>query len=713
MLKKFLLAIILSISLNGFSEDIVDFNGVNDKHIGQCVSYYLDGNGRSFSEILNENDFIRAEKNVPNLGVTTDNIWLKFSVVNNSDLEGVVLHLNNPIIDEAVFYYKNQAGVWDSIRYTQEMGVSLRKYMASSYIFDLELQPQQTNEYYIKVRGLEQSIIPMKVLSQKSLWSEISIMNFLKGTYAGIILIMLLYNLFVYFSVKEKSYLYYVAYVLFVGLTQLSIKGAFTLTEITIDGFQNGKMILFGSLGAMFGLVFTRDFLHTDIHLPKLDKLLRANIIWFFVVIVLVFFNVEVFAFSAMQLGTILSAILIFVTSIKAIQKEVYSAKFFTIAWSILLFGVLIFMAKDFGLIPYNSFTSYSLIGASAIEMSLLSFALADKINILTKEKEDARRSEVKALKRNEKLITEQKVMLEEEVDIRTSELQSANRELQVVLADLKNAQTQLVSQEKMASLGQLTAGIAHEINNPINFVSSNVKPLKMDIEDLIEIINRYDAIVNPDEFEAKKEEIKSFMNEIDYDYVLKEIDQLINGIHDGADRTAEIVKGLKNFSRLDEMESKKANIHDGLDSTLLILVSGNKMEGVTIEKNYDPTIQEIECFPGKLNQVFSNIIANAFQAMEDDENTTNPSITITTRNFEDKVEISFKDNGPGIPKKSIDKIFEPFYTTKDVGEGTGLGLSIVFSIIEAHNGKIEVTSNPPNGTEFLITLPKVLEQNG
>jgi len=149
--------------------------------------------------------------------------------------------------------------------------------------------------------------------------------------------------------------------------------------------------------------------------------------------------------------------------------------------------------------------------------------------------------------------------------------------------------------------------------------------------------------------------------------------------------------------------------LHQGIDSTLLILLSGSKVK-VEVIKNYDEHISEIECFPGKLNQVFSNILSNGFQAMESNSDDRPPAMIITTKSMTEHVSISFQDNGPGIPAKTIEKIFEPFFTTKEVGEGTGLGLSIVFSIIESHKGKIEVNSDPPNGTEFLITLPKSME---
>jgi two-component system NtrC family sensor kinase len=270
-----------------------------------------------------------------------------------------------------------------------------------------------------------------------------------------------------------------------------------------------------------------------------------------------------------------------------------------------------------------------------------------------------------------------------------------------------------LVEAEKMASLGQLTAGIAHEINNPINFVKSNIRPLEMDIKDLIEIIDAYDTLHTiPDaDFAGKLIEINKLKKQIDVDYVKDEISNLVKGIHDGAERTAEIVMGLRNFSRLDESEVKIVNIHEGIDSTLIILKNALP-PNIVVKKDFGAH-GEIECFPGKLNQVFMNILSNGMQAIKEKEHQeAEESITITTRDADDKIEISIKDTGIGMTDEVRQKIFDPFFTTKDVGEGTGLGLSIVYKIIQKHEGKIEVLSSKGKGAEFVISLYKVLPQS-
>jgi signal transduction histidine kinase len=279
-----------------------------------------------------------------------------------------------------------------------------------------------------------------------------------------------------------------------------------------------------------------------------------------------------------------------------------------------------------------------------------------------------------------------------------------AYQELNRTLADLQETQLQLVQSEKMASLGQLTAGIAHEINNPINFVSANVKPLQRDVGNLLEVLGRYSEIRPDDRVAEQLAEIAALKEEIEIDYVIDEIQMLIKGIEDGARRTAEIVKGLRNFSRLDETDLKRANVNEGIESTLVLLHSTYK-DHVELKKDYGE-LPEIECFPGQLNQVFMNLLTNAIQAIPE-----RGTISITTRSLGDRIRISIKDTGGGIPQELLGKIFDPFFTTKEVGKGTGLGLSISLGIIEKHHGTMVVESEPGEGTEFIITLP--VEQTG
>jgi len=260
---------------------------------------------------------------------------------------------------------------------------------------------------------------------------------------------------------------------------------------------------------------------------------------------------------------------------------------------------------------------------------------------------------------------------------------QRSNKIITRAYNDLKKAQAQLVQSEKMASLGQLTAGIAHEINNPINFVSANVNPLKRNFAELVDLIKNKKAL-NADEL----------------NYTINETHQLLTGIEEGSRRTAEIVKGLRNFSRLDEEDMKKANVNEGILSTLILLKSKLKQKNIEVINSFDD-LPETECYPGQLNQVFMNLITNAIDSIGQDG-----KILISTLKENNQIKISIRDTGKGMSDEIKQKIFDPFFTTKDIGKGTGLGLSISYGIIEKHHGKIEVKSKMGEGSEFVITLP-------
>ena len=269
-------------------------------------------------------------------------------------------------------------------------------------------------------------------------------------------------------------------------------------------------------------------------------------------------------------------------------------------------------------------------------------------------------------LQENQSLIENRNIELEQMVGERTTDLQKSNDELNDTLLKLQKAQVQLVESEKMVSLGQLTAGVAHEINNPINFVLSNVNPLRRDLEDLLAIIDEYEAVkANPDQGFEKVESLKK---SLDFDYLKEEINQILEGIENGAERTSEIVKSLRMFSRLDESEQKKASIDDCIDSTLMVLTSKIKDFSVNINKDYQFT-EEVNCFPGKLNQVFMNLINNSLDALENKNDSELSFSVIKTKKW---VKITITDNGMGMSESVKEHIFDPFFTTKEVGKGTG-----------------------------------------
>jgi PAS domain S-box-containing protein len=300
------------------------------------------------------------------------------------------------------------------------------------------------------------------------------------------------------------------------------------------------------------------------------------------------------------------------------------------------------------------------------------------------------------------------------------AELRQQKQELEQTLQELRQTQTQLIQSEKMSSLGQLVAGVAHEINNPVNFIFGNLLHAEHYIQDLLNLLKTYRQHYSMPPFHIVEQE-----EDIDLPFLIEDLPKLLDSMKVGADRIREIVKSLRTFSRLDEAEFKTVNLHDGIESTLLILQNRLKPKsnapGIQVIKQYGD-LPLVECYAGQLNQVFMNILSNAIDALEDaiatNTNLTwQPTITISTeyllkaQSDADSdftaVCIRIADNGPGIPEQVQQRLFDPFFTTKQVGKGTGLGMSISYQIVtERHHGSLVCFSTLGQGAQFIIQIP-------
>ncbi len=321
---------------------------------------------------------------------------------------------------------------------------------------------------------------------------------------------------------------------------------------------------------------------------------------------------------------------------------------------------------------------------------------LNQKIAELTREVQQRKQAQAELVLRNQEL--------EQTID--------KNELLKQTLCELKKLQSQLVQTEKMSSLSKLVAGVAHEINNPVSFIYGNIEPASEYIEALLRLIEIYQQ-----EYPSTPR-IQEEIEALDFDFVKEDIKRLLESMRVGTERISEIVKSLRNFSRLDEAEVKKVDIHEGIDSTLMILENRLKpapdRPQIHVVKQYG-LLPLINCYPGLMNQVFMNILSNAIDALEEryicetlEQIEANPStISICTKIDDYRITIQISDNGCGIPEKFIQQIFDPFYTTKPVGKGTGLGLSISYQIITGqHKGQLYCFSKPGQQTQFTIEIP-------
>ena len=660
----------------------------------------------SFQDVLTSKSFSKVLSAIPNFGISSSSFWLKLRIENNSRSNIYLLQISQPGLDQIDLYYYNSENNLILSSAGEYLSFEKREFSYVDYIFTIELPLKKETTIYLKIKARDNLQVPMFIGTKQEIFDTNKSKYMLFGVYLGVMLVMLLYNGSLFITLKDKSYLYYLFHLVAVILTQLSIQG-FTFQYLWTDlPFIAGySSFIFPPLVGIAGLYFMRHFLKVSSFLPGSNIFFSVFTIAYLVAVIIA--SLGYYSSSFILIEIIASAVSVFMLIVpyKIYKMGYRPAKFFLLAWSFFLIGVSIYVMKDLGVLPYNNLTNYMMPIGSAIEVVLLSLALADRINILKSEKEISQAEAFKLLTENERIIKEQNVNLENKVSERTAELEASNK-------NLKETQSQLVDAEKMASLGQLTAGISHEINNPINFVVSNIKPLKRDVQEILLILDKYNEIKDGANLNEKLVEINALKKKLDSDYLKDEINLLLKGIDEGANRTAEIVKGLKNFARADEGDIKKINIHQGIDATLTLLNNNITSNNIRVIKNYSD-LPFIECYPGKINQVLMNLLSNSVDALKAVKiQNHEPVISIETLVNNKNIVIKISDNGVGIPKAIISKIFDPFYTTKEVGEGTGLGLSIVYGIIKSHNGKIDVESEENKSTTFTIALP-IQQLNG
>lgn len=672
------------------------------KRIGSYLEIFQDTtNAMPIAEVARQ-DFKKCRLDVPNFDFTKATCWVRFGVTVQAEAARPILQIDYPLLDSLVLFRRLPDGKFERLA---KSGIGQpffqRDLILVNFLFNLPVDKGDTNEYYLKVKSTGQVILPMTLLSRTEVYREANTRNLLTGGYIGVLLVMVLYNAFIFFSIRDKSYLYFITYIIFIGLSQLMLTGYGFYLLFPDDPALNKFMIIgfpvFAGIAAVF---FIRSFLDVDRQRhPYANTALLGVAVLYVIAFLFRLLNLNELSSRTLDVAGLAGAVVVYAVVLPMALRGYRPAIFLLVSWTLFIIGLVLFIMRNFNLLPFNLVTSYTMQAGTAAMVALLAIAIADKINVLERERRKAQDKALQIAMEKERIVLGQNIMLEQKVEERTSELEQAFNEL-------KQAQTQLVEQEKMASLGQLTAGIAHEINNPINFVTSNVKPLQRDIDIVLDGFEQAAGLALEHATPERAAAVQELREDMDFEYLKDEIGFLLKGIREGSERTAEIVKGLRIFSRVDESDLKKTNVLDGLDSTAIIVntLLNNKIK---LEKNYAP-VPMIECYPGKLNQVFLNIITNGIYAVNKRwGEQPGGQITITTSlPEEDKVRISIADNGTGMDEATRRKLFEPFFTTKDVGEGTGLGLSIVYNIIRRHNGSITVQSAPGEGTEFVIDLP-------
>ena len=628
---------------------------------------------------------------IPRFELSKSAHWFRFTVENRTPENVLSISIPYAAIDRIDIYVEGPEGAFPIAASGLARANSDERRAQGEYAFALPVQPGKRVTVIVRMCGFKPIHAAMMIGPPADIERSLTARYPAIGAYMGIMLVLALYNLFIFLSTRDRNYFLYVLSTVTVCAAQISLQG-----YGPFDLFLRGEWLtpraslLFSLVAIPLGFEFAKGFIDTARYAPRMHRLTPVVYGALFLIGCLFMFGDAWSGYMAGQMASGISALYLLTMAIIAVRKGSRQARFFLLAWSGFLVGVVLFVMKDEGVLPYSVWTVYAMPAGSIVEGVLLSFGLADRINILRREKEQSQAEALASAQENARITRDQNIILEQKVTERTEQLQLS-------LDQLKQAQSQLVEAEKMSSLGQLTAGIAHEINNPINYIRSNIPPLKRDMADLLEVLGAYRANGAP-------ESIAALEQKLGLDETITEVHDILHSMEEGANRTAEIVRGLRSFSRLDEGDLKSVDVNDGIRSTLNILGPQLK-DRVHVDLELR-AIEALECFPGKLNQVFMNMLNNAVQAVVARHGPDGGRVQVITEQAEGHTVISILDNGVGMKPEVRARVFEPFFTTKAVGEGTGLGLSIAHSIIEKHNGRIEVDSVENEGTIFRIILP-------
>ena len=601
-----------------------------------------------------------------NFGLTSAAIWYRFVLVNETG-DRWLLKAKNPTIQEVTLFTPRKSGTCDSISINLLQKIEERPWHNNHYFFTLPFPDDSRQEFFLRITSDHSMTIPPQIGTEDSFFVSNHYNDIWAGIYLGLVLVMAVYNLFIFISIRDKSYLWYVLYILCIGFLVSTHNGyPFDLFWYN-HPWLNTYIDLLTSGAGVFAILFTMNFLHTKTMAPRIHTGLYIVMAFYAAAAVLVLAKFTLAASVAEALIGFIGSIYVFWAVIYIYRTGFKPARYYLLAWGALMLSVLVFVLFDIGVFDLKGSQVDPLLIGSAAEALLLSFALADRYNAYKKEKED--------------LVSRQNVILEQKVEERTQAL--------------KETQQQLVQQEKLASLGQMTKSIGHEIQSPLNFVS-NFTELSRDL------VTELDKSVTE---EKQKEILRSLKG--NYEKILQH-----------SRRAGNIVKSMVEHNRVFGEEKQLTDVNRLCEEYSLLAYQGiravNRGFRCTLHKDFQAGLPEVLASSQDLGRALTNMLRNAFDAVHEKsllmkregKDTYQPEVWLQTSLQNKSVHITVRDNGTGIHSSILEKIFLPFFTTHQSGAGSGLGLSMAHEIIKAHGGELKVISEENAFTEFVIILP-------
>lgn len=680
---------LLFLSYLGYSQEPIIWSEKNNtSSIGDKV-WVLEDNNFTIEEVSSEafnSKYRLSNQKVLNFS-NTKYYWLKFSIQNGTN-QKLLLEIAQPIVADVNLYFKDSLGKWDNLRAGYQIPLAKKAYKHHYQIFPLQIKK---GEYFVRLQSKSMSL-PISIWEEGQYEDKSSIQKIIFGIFTGLMIFVVLINIFLFLSLRKFPHLHYAILVFFYYLIAANVEGFIIYIFPGLDLFYG--MFIFAIINMPIGVSFAMLFLATKKVTPRIHKIGLILIIYYLSYIVWHWFLPPMLLTYISNFHGLLVVLIMATFGIQAGRNGNKMGYYFFVAYlCFFILAVIDTKSKLTGTPPYIFDLTYISIGflVEAIALSYLLTVRFDWENkALIKERLDTQLLLLEQTKANERMALEQSTMLENEVKVRTADLNKS-------LLELKQAQAQLIQSEKMASLGELTAGIAHEIQNPLNFVNNFSDVSKELVEELNEEIERGD-------FEEAK-------------LISKDLIQNLEKINHHGNRASSIVKGMLEHSRTSTGKKEPTDINALADEYLRLAYHGlrakDKSFNANFETNFDPKLPKVKVVSQDMGRVILNLINNAFQAVGERsskmEENYKPKVIVATSQepkTNGRVLITISDNGPGIPDEIRDKIFQPFFTTKPTGKGTGLGLSLVYDIVKEHGGTLEVESSKNKGATFRLRLP-------
>jgi two-component system NtrC family sensor kinase len=469
--------------------------------------------------------------------------------------------------------------------------------------------------------------------------------------------------------------------------------------------WANKSVTLFPSIAGIAAIEFIKNFLRTKDKVPLLNKVGTVLEFVFLLSICLLLFDLPIKSFKIMQTNTMLLSIYALYIGYKIMKLGYRPAKFFLLAWTILWIGAFIYVLKDYGILPYNNFTNYTLPAGSAIEVVLLSFALADRINILKEEKETAQAEELKQREENQEILLKQADTLKYKVKEATTELRNKNNKLEIAYRRIEAAEVELIQKEKISALGLMAAGTSHEFNNANTSIQLAVDVITLNTDLQEKYDHKIDGILSQaSNLEPQLTDLETFKKEIEYNSIHGDIKDAIIKANKGLKKIAVNTKKLKDFSKIDNEGWVITNVNEDLIN-LSDLWKSN-LGAIKLNLDLNEQVPRLNCNAQMINDCFKSVLQNSIESIKE-KSTPNEvgEISIKTGLIAACIVISFEDNGTGMTKEVQERAFDMYFTTKGA-QKTGTSLTVVKSTLIAHNGHIEINSKINIGTTINLIIP-------